>query len=262
MAGPAASARWTVRVRPASVTQPGVTQSPPPAKNGGSNWLVVVLAALVAGMLLESLRRTARTRRRATWQLDAQPEPPERPCSKRNHYCQKTQVKLKPGKRRIAYLALEARDDDHAQLETRIAGRLVGQVNGALRDHKRNQDRDHLRATLVPLAGLLVREIELWLGDDAVHHDVTVDAHLIAPEMECEFALYCCKSRDGHPEWEKEDQWTASVKDESDKNAVRIDRTEPHAARVESAADQLTEFLMELDTPTSVRASTEGSLTL
>jgi hypothetical protein len=264
VAGPAALARWTVRVRSGSVAQPGVPQPqpPPPATNGGSNWPIVVLAALVAGMLLESLRRMARVRRRARWQLDAQPEPPERPCSKRNHYCQKTQVKLKPGKRRITYLVLEARDDDHAQLVTRIAGRLVGQINGALRDHKRNQDHDRLRATLVPVAGLLVREIELWLGGDAVHHDVAVDAHLIAAEMEYEFALYCCKGRDGHPEWEKEDQWTASVEDESDKNAVRIDRTEPHAARVQSAADQLTEFLLQLDTPTSVRASTEGSLTL
>ena len=261
VAGPAAIARWTVRVRPASGTQPGVTQPPPPAKNGGSNWLVVVLAALVAGMLLESLRRIARARRRATWQLDAHSEPPERPCSKRNHYCQKTQVKLKPGMRRIVYLVLEADDDGHA-LETRIAGRLVGQLNRALREHKRNQDRDHLRATLVPVAGLLVREIELWLGGDAVHHDVKVDAHLIAAEMEYEFTLYCCKSRDGHPEWEKEDQWTASVEDESEESAVRVDREEPLDARVESAADQLTDFLMELGTPTSVRASTEGTLTL
>jgi hypothetical protein len=258
--GPAALARWTVR--PTSLP-PQVTPPPPTAEEGGSTWLLAVLAAFAAaGILLESVRRIGRARRRATWQLDARPEPPERPCSKRNHYCQKTQVKLKPGSRRIAYLVVEARDNGHAQLETQIAGRLVSQLNGALRDHKRNQDRDALRTTLVPVAGLLVREIEVWLGDDAVHHDVAVDAHLIAAEAEYEFALYCCKNRDGGPEWEKEDEWTASVEDESEENAVRLDRAEPLDARVESATDQLTDFLMELDKPTSVRASTEGSLTL
>jgi hypothetical protein len=262
--GRSAIARWTVRRAP--VAAPPGTLPPPPAPKGGSNWLVVValvlIAAVVVGMLLESARRIGRTRRRATWQLDARPEPPERPCSKRNHYCQKTQVTLKPGSRRIAYLVVEARDNGHTQLETQIAGRLVSQLNGALRNHKRNQDREALRTTLVPVAGPLVREIELWLGDDAVQHDVAVDAHLIAAEAEYEFALYCCKHRDGGPEWEREDEWTASVEDESEENAVRLDRAEPLDARVESATDQLTDFLIELDKPTSVRASTEGSLTL
>jgi hypothetical protein len=262
--GGPAIARWTVRRAP--VAPPPATLPPPPTETRGSNWLVVValvvLAALIVAMLLERVRRVVRARRRATWQLEARPEPPERPCSKRNHYCQKTQVKLKPGRRRIAYLVLEARDDDHAQLETHIAGQLVRQLNGALRDHKRNQDRDRLRATLVPVAGLLAREIDLRFGDDAVHHDVAVDAHLIAAEMSYEFALYCCKSRDGGPVWEKEDEWTASVEDESEESAVRLDRADPLDARVESAADQLTEFLMELDEPTSVHASTEASMTL
>ena len=71
-----------------------------------------------------------------------------------------------------------------------------------------------------------------------------------------------CKSRGGGPVWEKEDEWTASLEDESEESAVRLDRADALDARVESAADQLTEFLMELDEPTSVRASTEASLTL
>jgi hypothetical protein len=258
--GRAARARWTVRV---TSPAPPAPSPPPSAKKGGSTWLLAVLAALsAAGILFESVRRIGRARRRATWQLDARPEPPRRPCSERTRYCQKTRVTLKPGRRRIAYLVVEARDTDHAQLETRIAGRLVSELNRALRDHKRNQDRDGLRTTLVPVAGLLVRDIELWLRDDAVHHDVAVEAHLIAAEAEYEFALYCCKGRDGRPEWEKEDEWTASVEDESEENAVRLDRADPLDARVESATDQLMDFLMELDKPTSLRGSTEGSLTL
>jgi hypothetical protein len=259
-AGPAAFARWTVR--PTS-SPPQETAPPPPAEEGGSTWLLAVLGGLAAaGVLLESVRRIRRARRRATWQLDARPEPPERPCSKRSHYCQKTQVTLKPGSRRIAYLVVEARENDHAELERHIAGRLVSQLNSALRDYKRNQDRDGLRTALVPVAGLLVREIELWLSDDVMHHDVAVDAHLIAGEAEYEFTLYCCKKRNGRPEWEKEDEWTASLEDESEENAVRLDRSEPLDTRVESATDQLTDFLVELDKPTTVRASTEGSLTL
>ena len=75
-----------------------------------------------------------------------------------------------------------------------------------------------MRATLVPVAGLLAREIQLRFGDDSlVHYDVAVDAHLLAAEMEYEFALYYCKSRGGGPVWEKEDEWTASnSKDESE----------------------------------------------
>ena len=110
----------------------------------------------------------------------------------------------------------------------------------------------------MPVAGLLAREIQLRFGDDAVHYDVAVDAHLLAAEMEYEFALHYCKSRGGGPVWEKDDEWTASLEDESEESAVRLDRAEPLDATVESAADQLTEFLMELDEPTSVRASTEA----
>jgi hypothetical protein len=258
--GPAARARWTVR---ATSPAPPATSATPPAEKSASTWLIAVLAALsAAGILFESVRRIARARRRATWQLDARSEPPRRPCSERNHYCQKTRVTLKPGSRRIAYLVVEARDRDHARLETRLAGRIVGELNRALRDHKRDQDRDCLRTKLVPVAGLLVREIELWLRDDTAHPDVTVDAHLIAAEAEYEFALYCCKGRDGRPEWEKEDEWTASVEDESEENIAHLDRADPVDARVDSATDQLTDFLIELDKPTSLRGSTEGSLTI
>lgn len=253
--GRSAIARWTV----------GPPPPPSTAKKERPDSLVIVvlvaLAALLVAMLAWSLRRIGRARRRAAWQLEAQAEPPEKPCSKRSHYCQKTQVKLKPGRRRIAYLVLRARDDDQAELERHIGGRLVSQLNDARRDYRRDQDRDRLRTTLVPVAGLLVREIELWLGDDAVHHEVAADAHLIAAELEYEFALYCCKGRDDRPEWEKEDEWTASVEDESEASAVRLDRAEPLGAKVESATDQLTEFVMEVDRPASVRASTEGSLT-
>jgi hypothetical protein len=250
-AGPAAIARWTV--------------GPPATKKDGPDALViamlVALAAVLLAILAWSLRRIRRARRRAAWHLDARAEPPKKPCSKRSHYCQKTQVNLKPGRRRLAYLVLRARDDDQAELERHIGGRLVSQLNDARRDYRRDQDRDRLRATLVPVAGLLVREVELWLGDDAAHREVAADAHLIAAELEYEFVLYCCKGRDGRPAWEKEDEWTASVEDECEANAVRLDHAEPLGAKVESATDQLTEFLVELDKPTSVHASSEGSLT-
>ena len=79
----------------------------------------------------------------------------------------------------------------------------------------------------MPVAGLLAREIQLRFGDDAVHYDVAVDAHLLAAEMEYEFALYYCKSRGGGPVWEKEDEWTASLEDESERRRPPRSRRAP-----------------------------------
>jgi hypothetical protein len=103
-------------------------------------------------------------------------------------------VKLKPGRRHIASLVLHARDGDRAKPENQIGGLLVRQLNGALRNYRRDHERDRLRTTLRPVADLLVGEIEIWLADDAIHHEVAADAHLVAAEIEYEFTLTAARS--------------------------------------------------------------------
>jgi len=248
-AGPRAVARWRV------VAAAGVT----PPSDGGPSWPAVILACLLAAAAAAlAAHRIMRARRRADWQLQARDEPPERPCSERNHYCQKVKVKAKPGPRVISSLDARARGGDGRELHRRLDGRLVRELNGVVAVYRGDRDRDGLRTAVQRAAGMLLHELDSWPG---ATDEVTEDAHLVAAEVEYEFTLYVCsKSRDREPEWEKEDGWTASLADEREESAAKLDRRQPARVQEESALDQLAEFVTNVDEHISVEVSGESRL--
>jgi hypothetical protein len=246
--GPPAVARWRV------AAAPGIM----PPSDGGTSWPAVILACLLAAAAAAlAAHRILHARRRADWQRQARAEPPDRPCSERNHYCRKVKVKARPGPRVISYLDARARGSDGRQLHRQLGGRLARELNGVVGDYRGDRNRDRLRTAVLPAAGMLLHELDSW----PVTEQVTVDAHLVAAEVEYEFTLYVCsKSRDSEPEWEKEDEWTASLADEREESAVKLDRRQPVGVQTESALDQLAELVTNIDEHVSVDVSGEGRL--
>ena len=246
--GPVASASWTV-----------VALVPPARHHGGTSWLVWLILAVVLLVLLAvftvSGRSLGRRRRRAAWQLEARSEPPKQPCQERSHYCQKTQVKLKPGRRRVAYLELRAQDGDRPELRQTLDGPIVDALNRALHDYRRDPQSTETRASLRPAAALLVGEIDSWLRGNSGHHEITTKAHLTAAEIEFEFTLYRCAKKDDGCQWEHEDEWKASVEDEAEEEVARLDHPRPPQSDLESAINQLAEFLPKVDEPASLELS-------
>ncbi len=247
-AGPPAIARWRV----------AAAQIVTPPSGGRLNWPAVILACLLAALAAAlAVLRMMRARRRAAWQREARAEPPERPCSERNHYCQKAKVSAKPGPRAISYLEAHGRDGDGRRLQRRLGGRLVDELNGVVGDYRRDQDRNRLGTAVRPAATMLLHELDAWPVSD----QVTVDAHLVAAEVEYEFTLYVCSKRgDREPEWETEDEWKASLEEEREESAVKLDRRQPVGAQTESALDQLAELVTKVDEHIRVEVSAEGRL--
>jgi hypothetical protein len=238
----------------------------PVADTGGPSALLVALialAALLAGAIPGRVvtRRILRRRRRLAWQLQAHSEPPRRPCSKRSHYCEKTSIKLKPGRRDIAYLDLHARNGDAEEVETRASSQVVDELNGALRDYRRERKLEELRATLLPTAERLVEEIEAWLRDDTVQREITTEAHLTAAEVEYEFTLYRCSKNQDAPGWEKEDQWQASLEDEEDEDVAHLHRPRPATEDLDGLSAQLADFVTGVDVRPSLEMSSKPAPT-
>jgi hypothetical protein len=219
--------------------------------------LAAFAAALVASILV---RRAIRGRRRVAWQPRASTAPPERPCKERSHYCQKTTTTLKPGRRHLAYLEVHARDGAQDDLNTTVSDRVVDALNGALRGYRDHHRTDELRKSVLPAADLLVDEIESWLGSDTSYHAISTDAHLTAAAIDFTFTLYRCRKGQDGPEWEKEDEWEASLDDELDERVAELRRPQERAHAVEAAAGQLADFVARVDGLSTLTISTEHSL--
>jgi hypothetical protein len=237
----------------------------PAADDGGPSvllLLLIALAALLVGAVPARVvaRRILRRRRRIGWQLQARREPPRRPCRQRNHYCQKTSINLKPGRRDIAYLEFHARNGDVEELDTRASTRLVDELNRALVAYRHDRKLESLRARLLSTAGLLVEEIESWLQHDVVEREITTEAHLTAAEVEYEFTLYRCSKKQDGPAWEKEDEWQASLDDEEDQEVARLHRPRPVAEDAEGLSAQLADFVRRVDVRPTVELSSKPSM--
>jgi hypothetical protein len=84
----------------------------------------------------------------------------------------------------------------------------------------------------------------LWLHNDCDCRAVTTAAHVTAVEFE--FTLYrWVKTPDGRT-WEKEDAWKASLADERAEDVASLHRPQSHGDAVESALDQLIDFVRNL----------------
>jgi hypothetical protein len=261
-AGPTVTTSW--KIAAAVPPESSVPSPSEPAADGTptTSLLLVIggLAALLALAAVLVTRRVRRARRRIAWQLRARREPPERPCKERSHYCQKTEIKLKPGRRHIAYLEVHAHNGDRDALSTTVSDRVVDALNSALRGYRHHHERDELQRSVAPAADQLVREIESWLGDDTSYHGISTDAHLTASAIDFTFTLYRCSKKNDGPEWEEEDEWEASLDDEVDETVAELRRPQPRADEVESAAVQLADFVSRVDHLSTLTAPSEATL--
>jgi hypothetical protein len=250
-AGPAATWHWTILAVALS--------------RGFPTWLLwtlLVLAALGAAAALAfwKARLLARTRRRAGWQPKAGSEPPDRGCRDATMYCQKTEMKIKPGHREVAYLELHARGGPQGEVSRTVGDRVLDALIRALRAYRRRRPEDDVRGATMAAAALLVAEMESFLYDDADYHEVVAQAHLTAAEIEFEFTLYDCAKPRRRGEWTHEDKWKASLQDERDENVAHVGRRSARAAALEDVAAQLAEFLARVDAPASLELTAEASV--
>jgi hypothetical protein len=181
--------------------------------------------------------------RRLEWELGATEEPPQGPCSSGRHV--QKELRLKPARRTIAHLQLEAREQSGGSLQRRIEGELVDGLNAAVRTYRRNRQASaELRPALLRFSRELAAQIEAWLTREAeARRDVYVRAHLAGGKAEWTFTPWrCVRGR-----WRKGRAWRVEVDDERDLPAALLTHPYPVAVSAEVLVSQLTLFLADVD---------------
>jgi hypothetical protein len=181
--------------------------------------------------------------RRHELDLGATEEPPHGPCRSGRHV--QKELRLKPARRTIAHIELEARDQSGASLRRRIEGEQVDGLNAAVRTYRRSKQAPaEVRGALLPVSGELAAQIETWLGREAeARRDVYIRAHLAGGKAEWTFTPWrCVRGR-----WRKGRPWKVEVEDERDQAAALLCHPYPVAVSAEVLVSQLTLFLAEVD---------------
>ena len=204
-----------------------------------------LLARLLVGMVLVgSIPSPFRLRaRRLEWQREAREEPPQGPCGDGRHI--QKELVLKPARRTIAHLELEAREQSGATLRRRIDGELMDGLNAAVRIYRRDrQPSAELRLALLPVSRELATQIETWLAREAeARRDVFVRARLTGGTAEWTYTPWrCIRGR-----WRKGRTWRVEVEDERDEAVGILSHPYPVAVSAEVLVSQLTEFVAEVD---------------
>ena len=248
----AALSRGQHRIAVRSVSASGRDQTPAlaawtfvpvvtvPADTGGGGWKlpVAIAAALVVAAAALMLAARLRLRaRRLEWQLEASEEEPHGPC-RAGRQIQK-ELTLKPARRSIAHLEVDARDNGGNRIAHRVEGPPVDGLNDGVRAFRRHHRiSPELRVALLPVATALVTEIEEWLGPRAVdRQDVVVRAHLEGGKAEWKFTPWRCV----RGEWKSGRSWTVEVPDERDVAAAHVSHPYPrHVAAQRSSSRRST----------------------
>jgi hypothetical protein len=198
--------------------------------------LLVGVAAACA--IMPSFRSRSR---RLEWQREASEEAPDGPCVD-GRRIQKELV-LKPARRRIGYLELEARDPSTAALHRRVEGDPVDALNAAVRLYRHDR-RGDLRPALRPVARALATQVETWLAREVeARRDVFVRARLMGGKAEWTFTPWRCVR--GH--WRRGRAWRLEVDDERDVPAAVVSHPYPVAVAAEVVLEQLIHFVREVD---------------
>jgi hypothetical protein len=199
---------------------------------------------LVGSVLVGAIVRPFRLRgRRLEWELQATEEPPQGPCSGDRHF--QKELTLKPARRTIAHLDLEAREQSGQPLRRRIEGEPVEGLNAAVRTYRRNRHAPgDLRGALLPVSRELAAQIETWLAREAeARRDVFVRAHLRDGKADWTFTPWrCVRGR-----WRKGRPWRVEVADERDQPAAVLSHPYPVAVSAEVLLSQLSQFVGEVD---------------
>jgi hypothetical protein len=187
--------------------------------------------------------------RRLAWQLEATEGEPHGPCRGGRHV--QKQLTLKPARRTIAHLDLEARDQADGTLVRRIEGEPVDGINAAVRLYRRNRHASaELRGTLLPASRQLANQIETWLAREAeARRDVFVRARLRGGKGEWAFTPWrCVRGR-----WRKGRTWKVEVEDERDESMAVLSHPYPVAVSAEVLVSQLSLFVAGVDVTESQR---------
>jgi hypothetical protein len=217
-----------------------------PQDGGGGGWRLpaAIVAALVAAAAALALAARFRLRaRRLEWQLEASEEEPHGPCRAGRHI--QRELTLKPSRRSIAHLDLDAQDRAGRAIGRRVEGAPVDGLNDSVRAYRGDRRiSPELRVALLPVATALVTEIEEWLGPQAVdRQDVLVRAHLEGGKAEWKFTPWRCV----RGEWKAGRSWTVEVEDERDVAAARVSHPYPPHVAAEVLLSQLSAFVAEVD---------------
>jgi hypothetical protein len=195
------------------------------------------------GPVAQILRPFGFRARRLEWEGRATEELPQGPCSSGRHV--QKELRLKPARRTIAHLELEARDQAGEALLRRIEGESVDALNAAVRTYRRSRGGSaELRGALLPVARELAGGIETWLAREAeARRDVHIRARLVGGKAEWTFTPWrCVRGR-----WRKGRAWRVEVDDERDVPAAVLSHPYPVAVSAEVLVSQLTPFLAEVD---------------
>jgi hypothetical protein len=195
------------------------------------------------GLVAWILRPSSFRARRLELELRATEEPPQGACGSGRHV--QKELRLKPARRTIAHLELEARDQSGGSLRRRIEGEQVDGLNAAVQTHRRNRQASaELRVALLPVSRDLAAQIESWLTREAeARRDVYIRAHLAGGKAEWTFTPWrCVRGR-----WRKGRPWKVEVEDERDLPAAVLTHPYPVAVSAEVLVSQLTLFLAEVD---------------
>jgi len=204
-----------------------------------------LLARLLLGSVLSCavMSPFGRRSRRAGWELGAVDEAPCGPCRAGRQV--QREVMLRPARRTITRLELEARDQADEVLLLTIDGPPVDALNAAVRTYRRSPDsRDELRAALLPASRELAQRVEAWLaGEPDARRDVSITAHLAGGRAERRFTPWrCVRGR-----WRKGRAWKVEVEDERDQPAAVLAHPYPVAVSAEVLLSQLAAFVAAVD---------------
>jgi hypothetical protein len=203
--------------------------------------IAVAGVALVIGIGIKPSIRIVRHERRRSEARDEEPPDECRHCTR---YTRKVELELKPARRKIAHLELQARDADGHERTRELKGKIVDELNRAVRRHRRKRPNEDLRRALDPVAAGIVAEVEEWLADETVDADVSIEAHIVGGKVECTFTVYHCI----HGEWEEEDSWSEELEDERDERVAGLPF--PLVSRAEACErllGELTAFVTRVD---------------
>ncbi len=182
--------------------------------------------------------------RRLDWQLQAREGKPHGPCQAPG-YCQK-ELTLKPARRTIAHLDIEARNEvGDGCLHRRVEGAPVDELNAVVATYRRERRSSaELRAALAPVAAALADEIETWLAEEPEpRRDVVVTARLRGGKAEWTYTPWRCV----RGEWRNGRSWAIEVDDERDQPVAVAGHPYPVEVAAQVLLSQLSSFVTEVD---------------
>jgi hypothetical protein len=204
-----------------------------------------LLARLLVGTAVAcSIALPFRSRaRRLEWQREAREDAPQSSCADGRHI--QKELVLKPSRRTVVYLELEARETSEAGLQRRLEGTPVDALNAAVGLHRREpRATAELRLALLPVARELAGQVETWLAREVeARRDVYVRAHLAGGKAQWTYTPWRCV----RGSWRKGRCWRVTVGDERDAPVAVLSHPYPVAVSAEVVLAQLTHFVAEVD---------------